>query len=284
MGRYSDFLITCDFDRTLTAPDTTIPERNLEAIQHFMKNGGSFTINTGRGLAMFHTYLDKIPFNAPLLLCNGSTAYDARKKEYLFAHRIGLDQETLIRELSEMASGCIVEFQAMDRHYIFEENRTWKEFNRANHCPDGYARPGDDLGPFIKLCIYDRLEESTVAHLFRATPERMARFDALENAIRNRYGEYLTVLRVAPRIIDIHARGVDKGRAALELKEKLGKKVLICVGDEYNDLAMLRAADHAYCPADGRVAEWFENVCPCADGAVADVIYKKIPGIISKMG
>ena len=35
----------------------------------------------------------------------------------------------------------------------------------------------------------------------------------------------------------------SKGNAALDLKAKLGKKVLVCVGDAENDLAMLDAAD-----------------------------------------
>lgn len=281
---FRDILITCDFDRTLTAPDSSIPERNLEAIRYFMAHGGAFTINTGRGLAMSHAFLDRVPVNAPLILCNGSTAWDLNAGKQLFAHEIKLDQETLIREISDMIPGAIVEFQALNRHYLFKENPVWKEFNRYNHCPDGYAHPGDDLGPFIKLCIYDQLEESTVAHLFRATPEQLARFDAAEKALRQRYADSLTVLRVAPRIIDIHARGVNKGRAAVELKEKLGRKILVCIGDEYNDLAMLDAADYAYCPSDGRIAHLYETVCECGAGAVADVIYKKIPGILEKMG
>ena len=32
MGIYSDVLLTVDFDRTLTAPDSSIPERNIEAM------------------------------------------------------------------------------------------------------------------------------------------------------------------------------------------------------------------------------------------------------------
>lgn len=283
MANFSDILITCDFDRTLTALDSTIPERNIEAIRYFIENGGAFTINTGRGLAMFRAYLDAVPYNAPLLLCNGSTAYDTRKEEFLFIHRIPMDQATLIRELRELAPWSIVEYQATDAHYIFEENAMWKAFNLHNNCADGYADPGDDLGPFMKLCIYDQLTEPTVAHLFQATPEQMARFDALEAAIRRRYGDSLTVLRVAPRIIDIHAPGVNKGRAARELLEKLGRKILVCIGDEFNDLAMLESADYSYCPGDARVAHLFENVCRCDDGAVADVIYKKIPEILGKM-
>ena len=37
MGKFSDILLTVDYDRTLTAPDSSIPERNLEAIRYFME-------------------------------------------------------------------------------------------------------------------------------------------------------------------------------------------------------------------------------------------------------
>lgn len=40
MGKFSDVLLTVDYDRTLTAPDSSIPERNLEAIRYFMENDG----------------------------------------------------------------------------------------------------------------------------------------------------------------------------------------------------------------------------------------------------
>ena len=40
MADFSDVLLTVDYDRTLTAPDSTVPERNLEAIRFFIDNGG----------------------------------------------------------------------------------------------------------------------------------------------------------------------------------------------------------------------------------------------------
>ena len=58
---------------------------------------------------------------------------------------------------------------------------------------------------------------------------------------------------------------------------------MVCVGDAENDIAMLDAADYAFCPADGVVADRYPNVCNCADGAIADVIYKKIPEILANL-
>jgi hypothetical protein len=45
---------------------------------------------------------------------------------------------------------------------------------------------------------------------------------------------------------------------------------------------MLDGADFAFCPSDGVIADRYENVCPCGEGAVADVIYKKLPDILKK--
>ena len=46
------------------------------------------------------------------------------------------------------------------------------------------------------------------------------------------------------------------------------------------DITMLDEADYSFCPADGVIAHRYENVCKCADGAVAEVIFEKIPAIL----
>ena len=88
------------------------------------------------------------------------------------------------------------------------------------------------------------------------------------------------MIAATAQIADIHAKGCSKLASARELQRRLGKKILVCVGDAENDLPMLEGADYAFCPADGMVADRFPNVCNCADGAVADVIYKEIPKIL----
>ena len=126
MGIFSDILLTVDYDRTLTAPDSTIPERNIEAIRYFMDNGGAFTVNTGRSLPMAMAFMDKVPVNAPLLLYNGSAAYDPRQNKLSFCHAIDLDMGKTVRWCMERFPDMTVEVQGVDAHYRFSENPAWE--------------------------------------------------------------------------------------------------------------------------------------------------------------
>lgn len=283
MGIYSDVLLTVDYDRTLTAPDSTIPERNLEAIRYFMDNGGVFTVNTGRSVPMSSSMWDKVPVNAPLLLYNGSAAWDPATGELSAVRPIELDMWDTVQELLEMFPHLTVEVQAQDAHYNFIPNPRWDSFNAYNHCPYATAKWGQDLGPFLKFTLYGEFHDDTVARLFEATPEEMAEMDAAQEALKERWGDKIQIFRSASRLLDIQAGGVSKAAAARALQAKLGRKILVCVGDAHNDIPMLDGADYAFCPSDAILADSYENVCPCADGAVADVIYEKIPRILKNL-
>ena len=282
MGIFSDVLLTVDYDRTLTAPDSTIPARNLEAIRYFMENGGAFTVNTGRSVPMTAAFRDKVPVNAPLLLYNGSAAYDPAEGKLSFCHEIHMDMWQTVAKCMALFPDLTVEVQGVDAHYRFTENPAWDAFSDHQPCARGFAQPGDDLGPFLKFTLYGRITDVTVAHLFDGTPEEIARIDEAERLLVETFGEYCEVFRAASRILDVHAKGVSKARSARELQQRLGRKILVCVGDARNDLSMLRDADFAFVPADAVIAGEFPNVCPCGEGAVADVIYKKIPEILKK--
>ena len=280
MGIFSDVLLTVDYDRTLTAPDSTIPQRNIEAIRYFMENGGAFTVNTGRSVPMARAFMDKVPTNAPLLLYNGSAAYDREKEQLEFMHVIDLDMWQTIGELLEMFPDLTVEVQAVDKHYDFLPNPAWDAFS-GNNCAYGTARWGQDLGPFLKFSLYGEIRDVTVAHLFDGSEEEIRRMDEAERLIMERYGDKVIAFRAAPRIIDVHAAGVSKARSARELQQRMGRKILVCAGDAENDIMMLENADFAFVPADAILKDRFPNVCNCGDGAVADVIYEKIPSILN---
>ena len=278
---FSDILITADYDRTLTAVDGTVPRRNLEAIRHFMDNGGVFTVNTGRAFPMSRAIRDNVQMNGPLLLANGSLAYDLQAGKVDFYHEIPLDLEQTIRWCREQFPDLTVEVQGLESHYVFEHNPGWERFRAYNRCPYRYVQLGEeDLGPFVKFAVYGEIREKQLASMFVGTPQEIQRMDRAEKILREKFGDFCEIIRPAARIIDIHAKGVSKIASARQLQKKLGRKILICVGDAANDLTMLEGADYAFCPSDGAVADRFPNVCPCAEGALADVIYNKIPEIL----
>lgn len=278
---FSDILLTVDYDRTLTAPDSSIPERNLEAIRYFMAHGGTFTVNTGRSVPMTHAFRDRVPVNAPLLLYNGAAAYDPKDGTLSACHEIDLPMEQTLREVLKDFPDMTVELQGIDFHYSFGRNPMWEAFSEYSNCPWAYGEPGDDLGPFLKFTLYGPFHEAALSGMFAATAEEERRMAEVEAALRARYGDQCEVFRSA-KIIDLQAKGLSKNRAAKELQQRLGKKILVCVGDGDNDVPMLLGADFSYCPADASVANRFENVCKCTEGSVADVIYKKIPEILEK--
>lgn len=277
MPDFSQVLLTVDFDRTLTGPDSQIPQRNIEAIEYFMANGGTFTVNTGRSTNTFAPYLETLPRNAPLLLYNGSACYD--KGQLLDTQVIDLDPVQVIADMRRLFPDLNVEVQGSKTHHLVAPTQEFLDFYKALNW--GYALwdASTDLQPFMKFALFGQPSQSHMADMFRATPEDLRYFDEAAQTIRELYDGKVEVFLAAPRIIDVHAKGVSKCAAARALQHKLGKKILVCVGDAENDIAMLDGADYAFCPAQSIVADRYENVCSCAEGAVADVIYKKIPGI-----
>lgn len=276
---FSDILITVDFDRTFSACDSTVPQRNLDAVKYFMAGGGAFTINTGRSAVNFAKHLDDTPVNAPFLLYNGSAAYE--KGVLSQCVEIDVDMWEMIDLLHSKFPTLDVEIHGGDYHYLVEPTEKvlalyenlgwrWKEANRDV-----------DMGPFIKLAVFGQTEEPVFSDLYKATEEELKMFDEAIRVLEETYGDKIEVFRAAPRILNVHAKGVSKLQAARTLQKRLGKKLLVCVGDAQNDVPMLDGADYAFCPADASIADRYPNVCPCDEGAIADVIFKELPKILA---
>ena len=276
---FSDILLTVDYDRTLTGPDSVIPERNLTAIRYFIQNGGTFTVNTGRSINTMGPLLQTIPVNAPFLLYNGSAAYDSRTETLSQLREIDLPVWETLEKVHAAFPELNLEIQGIATHYLYAWDAAYERFYNGvgwNFLP---AKPGMDIGPFIKFALFGEARDITVGHFFHGSEEEFRRIDEAEAWLRKEFGAVAEVFRAAPRIIDVHAKGSSKLNCARDLQKALGKKILVCVGDAENDLTMLDGADYSYCPADGVVADRYETVCNCGDGAVAGVIYEKIPAI-----
>lgn len=70
------------------------------------------------------------------------------------------------------------------------------------------------------------------------------RAEGLEKKLRARYGDMLAIYRSEPYFIEIVPRGVDKGDSLRRLMEHMGiaREDVICCGDGFNDISMMRYA------------------------------------------
>lgn len=277
---FQDVLLAVDFDRTLTGPDSKIPQRNWEAIDYFMANGGAFTINTGRTPTTLRHHLPDLRYNAPLLMYNGSASY--WQGQLLDCKVIDLPMWPTLEKLYALFPDMHIEIQAEQVNYLLEAKPSMAALEEKMHWDWAPAQWGQDLGPFLKFALWGEVRKPGIADMYEFTEEEVRRFDEAQATIEKLWGDKVVCVRPAPRIIDVQAKGVSKAVAARNLQKKLGRKILVCVGDAENDISVLEEADYAFCPADGVVADRFPNVCCCAEGAVADVIYEKIPEILRK--
>ena len=174
---FSDVLLTVDFDRTMTGPDSKIPQRNLEAVDFFMKNGGTFTINTGRSVSSFKKHLGKVPVNAPVLMYNGSARWNNGTLTDL--KLLDLDLWETVKILRSTFPNMNLEIQGVDFHYLIDPEPAYVAFYDALKWGYRISQPGDDLGPFMKFALAGSPRKKSVATLFDTDAEEDGRSSKL---------------------------------------------------------------------------------------------------------
>ena len=274
MTDFSQILLVSDFDRTLTAPDSSIPEANLEAIRSFQARGGLFTVGTGRSAPMYRPYRSRIPTNAPLILYNGAAAYDYEREELSGAVWMPTGRE-LLKYLTETFPDLLLEIQGVDAHYLVGESPMREAFYSAQGVAWKAVALEEAPTRYHKLAIFGEFRSLDVGQFYSGTAEEEARFsDACARIMAD--WPMLRADRAASRIVDLQAREAGKGSAARALARRLGRPVLVCAGDAMNDASMLLEADLAFAPADCAEEVKALGCCrlvrPCAEGSIAGVV------------
>lgn len=274
MGRFSHILLAADFDRTLTDRQSAIPQANLDAILAFEREGGAFTVATGRSVPMFRARDRLIPSNAPLVLYNGAALYDYGTETMTDAVPLPCGRE-LLRDMTERFPELWLELQGVDCHYLIGDCPMRAAFYRSNDAAARQATIDELPEQMLKIAMFGTFYDETVRQFFSATPEEQALFDRAIAYLERRYGDVLTIDRAATRIIDVQAKSVSKGAAVRRLAERMGRSLVICAGDAPNDVSMLEAADLAFVPSDcepSLLNRGYRVACSCDEGTIAGLL------------
>ena len=273
MGKFDGVLLASDFDNTLLytedslrtgAPVPPLPERNREALESFMAQGGRFAIATGRALAAFLRHAEDVPMNAPGVVCNGAAIYDFARGEYLENAMLDASARERGQAVLDRFPDVAVEAYHIDNViHVVRPNAISRQHEHMTHVALTEAPSLLDVPlPLGKL-------------LFEAEHETLEQVLAF---LRDRgWAEDYELIFSVSHLLEMTTRGANKGGMVRRLADRLGISMdhVYCAGDEANDLSMLSAAAEGFAPANASAAVRESGatlVCHARDGAIADVI------------
>ena len=260
MGKFENVLIASDFDGTFANKDGEITADVQNALQYFISEGGRFTVSTGRSYMGFHKYSPRY-INAPVLLCNGAMAYDYANQKIVFCDGIGSDAIPAIEAVIEQFPDVPIEMYPFDKtfaiHLNSESQRHFSGQGIPFHIIDS---PKQADFPWAKAMLCAGEKSLQIQEFLRQSAFPGIRF-----------------LPTTGSYIELMAPGVDKGSGLLRLASALGIPAsnVYAVGDDYNDVDMLKAAHAAFVPSNGNQTAFAAAdyiVRSNNDGCVANVV------------
>ena len=262
---FRNIIIYTDMDGTVLTDwnlGPVVPQRSMASIRRFMEKGGTFSIASGR------QHLDILPFfqdivpNAPLVQGNGTSLYDCIHQKILYSL-------PLSREYKKEAIQMCLEHNwiwpitgTVDTVMQIQMGDFRDEWNRSI------------TGDSITIEEFFQGEYTKIVYVV-ADPTEIPKLRALTDAFLTAPQTQQTLS--SPIFLECYDKRAGKGigvRLAMELTG-MKDKTLVCIGDFYNDEAMLRIADIAACPAnapDDIKALCQIVTCHNNEGALADLI------------
>lgn len=252
MGKFDGWLLCSDFDGTIYV-NKSISEENQAAVRYFQENGGRFTFASGRFPPMFKDMAACITPRAPIAGLNGATIEDPADGRVLY--RGGMEREAAMRfalESFELYPSVVSVLL-----YYYDHSVT--------------VRRGAVIEGELEREIAG-LPERLPKIVLISAPEGS---DAVLADVSRRAEGIYSISRSWVRGIELNDPADTKGRSVLRIKEMVGARHLVCVGDYENDITMLRAADIGYAvgsavPALKAVAD--RVTVDAADNAITAVV------------
>lgn len=226
-------ILFLDFDETLLSSDKTVSKENQQALLAAWKKGHIIAFDTGRPLrgAKKLYELTGLPQKRCFLLCyQGCYIYDLAKESLLADYPI--ESHTLSQLLSVLQERNIY-FHAYtdDGFYCMEETEETRRYFDLTKEP-------------YEVTDIDRILAERIYKIMAIDYTNRARLVALSEAVSDRSDLSLEHFFSSPWFYEFCGQGENKGRGLLRLCEHLGidPSDTIAIGDEENDLSMIRAA------------------------------------------
>lgn len=267
MGLFEGCLLASDVDGTIES-DGQVSLKNIEKIHYFIKEGGKFCLASGRGPQGIMPIVRKIGDISASVTSNGCVIYDTTNKKVLDGEYLPETDKHFVLDILKNVCGVGIEVHIGDKTYNVKNNKEIEdhEFHEEINAIFVDVKEIMDI-PWNKV-VYapsNPLEMEQVVKITQTKHNsKFVSSCAIIDGVKRDYYEQLPL-------------NISKAQALSKLKKiyNIKEKSLFAIGDYYNDLEMLKAADISAATAEAPqdIKNECEYIaCSCAHGAVGDFI------------
>ena len=258
-------LIATDLDGTLLDDKKTISQRTKDAIAEYQRQGGVFTIATGRKEASAKRFAEEIQVTAPIVAFNGAKVVDFIKGTTL--RESFLDSELAVKSFTALhAIEKDMVVYSDDMPFISNITPTLKRYMNRVDITMQVIKDANVLlnHPITKILIIDPSQE----------------FDRMLKIVSPIFGEKLNAVSSDDEYLELLPIGVSKGSGLEEIAGILGIPMAetIAIGDHFNDISMIQAAGLGVAVENAR-----EEVLLAADYITADNNHEGVALLLEKV-
>ena len=268
MGIFDGAVLLCDIDGTLSESGV-IPQRNIEKIEFFIREGGFFALSTGRHYAANYDILKEINGLSLSVVLNGGMIYDYSKNQILYEMAIPKTDYHYVLDVINSGFDCGIEVQAGNRIFTLLRNQKTDDHQRFQNLETTILTYNEAVNYNWNKVIFmlnGPEDYKKIASIIDITDAKSCFMTTCTYINGKKYDFFEQIpLNVS--------KDVGMKRLCEILNIESGK--CFAIGDYYNDLTMLKNADISATTVDApdEIKKEVDFVGGyCKDGAVADFI------------
>lgn len=223
-------LMAIDIDGTLLDNDSKLRKTTHDALQKIKDHGIILTFATGRFYPDASYFARLLDFSSPMILLHGALI-QSQDGKIIKKHQLS---PLIIPVLVDIARKEKISFQLFHKDWLVMENKTkWNDIYLR------YSELKSLIVPDVNH--YLKNQDSPLSFIYLGKKEEMER---LQKIITERLQDSITIACAHPNLLEVVAPGISKGIALKELAamSKIPLSQTIAIGDNYNDVEMLKMA------------------------------------------
>lgn len=270
MSKVNYGLIVSDFDGTLLTTKQTIPQKVKEAIADYVAAGGIFAVCTGRMLASILPQVRSMGLEGLVAAYQGTVIADIESGKLLRNGGFELDDACYICKVLEERGEPI---------NVYADNVMYTTLPAEDGLLTSYEKITGITAHHFEGRMSDFVRKNKLYCQKIVSVVGPEKKQPLYNYLKSVFGDRFEVTYSAAVLVEVSPKGDDKGAALRFLAAHYGipPEKTVAIGDNLNDLPMIKAAGVGVAVANGveEFRSFADEVCSsCNDGGVAEVIRK----------